>query len=614
MRMLTDALMRRLEGIEDASKKGRRVRDLYRIMYEEDLWMLAYNNIRANDGALTKGVDESTLDGASVERFRGLVGQLRDESYDPKPVRRTYIPKANGKMRPLGVPTGDDKLAQEVARLLLERVYEPIFSDRSHGFRPGRSCHTALAGIPRSWKGMRWIVDVDIKGFFDSIDHDLLLKLLAKRIDDKRFINLIRKMLKAGYMEGWKLHNTYSGTPQGGIVSPILANVVLHELDEFMEEQIRSFDKGKRRKHNLDYAKLGNSNTKMRKQIKALKSHPGNEEEIARLRERIRQNLEAMREMPSKRMDDPNFKRLQYIRYADDFIIGVIGTKEDAEATAAKVKTFITERLHLEVNEEKTRVTHISDGCTFLGYQIRASKATGKVVKRSDTGDRVRSTTMTVNLFVPSEIAPKFCKEKGYGVYDRTKIMHRPYLLNSSEPEIIAAYNAELRGLANYYALACDVKRKLNKLFYMAHFSLFKTVATRRRITVAQVARHLRNGTNFTYTYEVNGKAMSITVYKLKHLRSKHGESVDVKPNTFMYTAKTELTRRMEAQSCEYCGAENVPCEVHHVRKLKDLKNEREPSLWKRKMIERQRKTLVLCKTCHRDLHSGTLRDIRFSS
>src|SRR5437879_2416047 len=189
-------------------------------MYTPELWMVAYSNLQSNKGAMTKGVNEDTLDGFSKARGDGIIQKLRGGTYEPNPVRRTYIPKSNGNSRPLGIPSGTDKLVQEVARIILERIYEPVFSDFSHGFRPKRSCHTALSVIQNTWNGTKWICDVDITGFFDNIDHNLMVKFLEKRIDDKRFIRLLEQMLKAGYIEDWKFFGTYTGTPQGGVLTP----------------------------------------------------------------------------------------------------------------------------------------------------------------------------------------------------------------------------------------------------------------------------------------------------------------------------------------------------------------------------------------------------------
>lgn len=179
---------------------------------------------------MTKGTDGKTVDGMSLKRIERLIEQLRNESYQPQPSRRVYIPKKNGKMRPLGVPSFDDKLIQEVIRMILEAIYEGSFSKQSHGFRPNHSCHTALSQIQICFTGSKWFVEGDICSFFDNINHKILIDILRERIADERFLRLICKFLKASYLEEWTYHNTYSGTPQGGLISPILANIYLDKL------------------------------------------------------------------------------------------------------------------------------------------------------------------------------------------------------------------------------------------------------------------------------------------------------------------------------------------------------------------------------------------------
>src|SRR5690606_31255304 len=209
--MLPDTLQRRLESIPILSRQGKRINGLSRMMADPLLWEQAYAEIASNRGALTPGVTGETLDGFSLERIERIIGQITNGSYRFAPVRRVLIPKANGKTRPLGIPTASDKLVQAAVKLLLERIYEPVFSPRSHGFRRGRSCHTALEHIKDTWTGVKWLVDVDVVGFFDNIDHGILIDLLERKIDDKRFIRLIEGMLKAGYMEDWSFNATYSG-------------------------------------------------------------------------------------------------------------------------------------------------------------------------------------------------------------------------------------------------------------------------------------------------------------------------------------------------------------------------------------------------------------------
>lgn len=614
--MLSDTLNRRLEGIAKASTRGYPIRNLYRLMYEKDLWVAAYANIQANRGTITKGVDKDTLDGFSHQRVDRIVKSLREGTYRPKPVRRTHIPKSNGKRRPLGIPSGTDKLVQEVARMVLERIYEPIFSNSSHGFRTGRSCHTALSKIGTRWNGTKWILDVDIAGYFDNIDHDKLLNILSKRIGDKRFIGLIAEMLKAGYVEDWKYHRTYSGTPQGGVISPILANIYLHELDRFVEGLKQAFDTGKVRRWNPEYQHHRYKIHRYRKKVDAIKDDPTREGEVSKLRRAIDEHSEAMRQIPSQDMSDPNFKRLKYCRYADDLIIGVIGSKDDAEHLMRQVKNFLTQELHLVVNEEKTAIRHIEDGCIFLGYEVRQAKS-GKVLKGNLHGrhSKRRTTSAVTSLFVPNKVAREFCQKHGYGDYQNMRSLHRANLLMLSDPEIVATYNAELRGLAEYYALACDAKKKLSKLFYMAHHSLFKTIANKHKVqSMKRIFQMMARSGGYVLRYKVGNREYRMKVYQLKHLNLKgKGWQVDKVPTTAHYTTKsTELVQRLNADRCEYCG-QGGPCEVHHVRKLKDLKRKREKSLLERMMIARGRKTMVLCEQCHHSLHNGTLPDNRYA-
>jgi RNA-directed DNA polymerase len=616
--MLPEELDKRLQGIEDASKKGYPIRNLYRLACEPEMWLQAYVNTHTNKGALTAGVSEETLDSFSLERAEKLAQQFRDRRYVAKPVRRVQIPKRDGRTRPLGIPSGNDKLAQEVARMILERVYEPVFSEHSHGFRPRRSCETALSEIRPVWNGVKWIVDVDIKGFFDNIPHERLLKVLSERIQDKQFLNLIEQWLKAGYVENWKYSRTYSGTPQGGIISPLLANIYLNELDQFVEKSLLpAYTKGKTRKANPAMNRLAHRIHKLRKVVDDMIDDPNRKDEVKDMRREIEKLLEEKRSIPSQVMDDPDFKRMYYLRYADDFVIGIIGTKDDAEHVARQVRNFITTTLGLEVNEAKTKIQHIEEGVRFLGYEIRQSDAK-KLLKQKMHGRHTvrRSTTGIVQLYMPEDVARRFCQQHGYGHYDELDAKHRTSLLNLSEAEIVLTYNAEMRGLANYYNLAIDMKHRLAKLYFIWQTSLFKTIANKRRLNVEKVANMLRQD-NGEHVLHVTGQkdTREVKVFKLKHIDRKKSVVVDSKPVTARITTRTtDLILRLEARMCEYCGEEG-PCEVHHVRKLKDLSKGREsghtPSLWQLMMIARKRKTIVLCQNCHHQLHAGTLPDLR---
>ena len=212
---------------------------VYRHLFDPEFFLRAYGKIYRNFGAMTKGSTTETVDGMNLQKIHAIIDLLKQERYRWTPVRRTEIPKANGKTRPLGIPTWSDKLVQEVLRSLLEPYYEPRFSKHSHGFRPKRSCHSALREIRDKWKGTVWFIEGDIKGCFDNIGHETLLKIIRRDIHDDRLIGLIEGLLRAGYMEDWRYYDSTSGTPQGGIISPLLSNIYLNELDRFVEDTLR---------------------------------------------------------------------------------------------------------------------------------------------------------------------------------------------------------------------------------------------------------------------------------------------------------------------------------------------------------------------------------------
>ena len=253
--------------VKHSSVSSYKYERLYRILFNEDMFSVAYQRIYAKQGNMTPGTDGKTIDQMSVQRIEKLIESLKTEAYQPKPARRVYIPKKNGKERPLGIPSFEDKLVQEVIRMILEAIYEEHFEYTSHGFRPHRSCHTALTQVQEKFTGVKWFIEGDIKGFFDNINHDILVDTLKERISDERFLRLIRKFLKAGYIERWRFQNTYSGTPQGGIISPILANIYLDRFDKYIKEYAEKFNKGERRRISSEYRRLNNKKTRLAKKL-----------------------------------------------------------------------------------------------------------------------------------------------------------------------------------------------------------------------------------------------------------------------------------------------------------------------------------------------------------
>jgi RNA-directed DNA polymerase len=604
--MLPDTVQRRLDSIRNLSQRGERINGLFRLITCPLLWERAYADIAPNRGAVTRGVNRNTLDGFSFERVAGIVARIMAGTYRFTPVRRAYIPKASGKKRPLGIPTADDKLVQAVVKLLLELVYEPVFSRRSHGFRRGRSCHTALSSIKETWTGVKWLVDVDVVGFFDNIDHGILLDLLRKKIDDKRFIRLVEGMLKAGYVEDWTFHATFSGTPQGGVVSPILANIYLHELDQFLTEMKARFDRGKRRAENPRYRNLTISIYTRRLRIDRLQAS-GREAEAEEAKRKVRE-LELERSpLRSKDGFDPNFRRLLFCRYADDFLIGVIGSKADAREVMRVVSEFLRNRLHLEASAEKSKVSKASKGTVFLGYVVRT--ITGNRIRRTRLGRRVarsRDVGDRIHLRAPHDKLVSFNRRKGYGDLGRLKALHRRYLIDSSMLEIVLAYNAEMRGLANYYRLAYCAKYSLRKLWFLWETSLLKTLSFKLRLSVKQVAHQLKTGDGLAVRFTVNGKERVVEVFNLKYLDRlpELGRNVDIMPVPQFTKARSDVLARLHARQCEYCGASGLPCEVHHSHKMSDVKD---APLWQQIASARRRKRFVLCRDCHKALHAGRL-------
>jgi len=605
--MQFDGLSKRLEGISDASKKGYPIRNLYRLMYMPEIWYEAYANIYSNKGAMTKGVNDNTLDGFSLPRVEKIIATLKEEMYKFAPVRRVYIPKRNGKIRPLGIPSGDDKLVQEVVRILLERVYERIFLDNSHGFRPRHSCHTALEQIQKRWTAIKWFIEFDIEGFFNNMDHEIMIRLLEKKIDDRRFIKLIRGMLKAGYIEEWKYNPTYSGTPQGGIISPILSNIYLHELDTYAKTKEIEFRKGQRRRDNPEYQRYNYQKCRLRKRI----DEEGKKPELIK---RLKELDKKQKTLPSKDPFDEDYRRLQYCRYADDFIFGIIGTRKDAIQIMEYVQNFIEKELKLQVSSEKTQIQSAKKGIEFLSYSIQVYQ-TDKT-RRMKIGGRYttkRTVTNRVRLGVPDGKAQQFCQKYSYGDWQKTESFHRP-IAYLSDTEIILLYNAELSGFANYYALASDMKMKLKKLEYMANYSLFKTFAYKYKTKVNRVLKRMKQGNEHIHRYTVKGEERILKVFKLKHAEKPSKQwNVDGIPKTYYLTApRSELVQRLNRERCEYCGSTDAPKETHHVRKLKDLKSKKSLKKWQEVMIARNRKTIVLCKECHDLLHAGKLYDRRY--
>jgi group II intron reverse transcriptase/maturase len=580
---------------------------LYRNLYNPAFYTLAYVNIYANKGSMTPGVDGTTMDGMSIQRIERIIASVKDRSYQPNPARRKYIAKENSdKKRPLGIPSGDDKLVQEVIRMILESIYEPTFRESSHGFRPRKSCHTALLKIQATFTGAKWFVEGDIKACFDSFDHHVLIDLLRKRINDEAFIALMWKFLKAGYMEQWEYHKTYSGVPQGSGMSPVLANIYLHELDKHMEEYKANFDRSDRRA-NPAHRNLACKIHRIKRQ-NAKTWDTLSESERKERAKTLRQMRAEQRELPARPVREDGYKSLQYVRYADDFIIGVIGGKEDAEDIKRDLATFLNDKLRLTLSGEKTAVTHTAENARFLGYDITVSRS--RDIKRKKDGSRSRVYSGVVKLHMPHEKwaakllelgAIRIRKDKITGK-EHWQAIHRRKLINLNDIGILSKVNSEVRGFYNYYSVACNAST-LNHFSSLMKYSMLKTFGAKYRCQVRKIKeRYVKNG-DFTVSYETKS-GMKEAVYYNKGFHWKKTPllgQVDAMDAYRQYDKPNSLAARLRGRTCELCGAKTDSIEVHEVKRLKDLKGQTE---WEIEMRRHRRKTLAVCHECHERIHS----------
>ncbi len=575
--------------IRERGKQGLPLERAYRLLFNRNLYLQAYARLYPNKGAMTKGSTPETVDGMSLAKIDALIEAVRYERHRWTPVRRVYIPKSNGKQRPLGIPSWSDKLLQEVMRSILEAYYEPQFSDHSHGFRPDRGCHTALREIEHTWHGTAWFIEGDIAQYFDTINHDVLLKILGEKIHDGRFLRLIRELLSAGYMENWKFNQTLSGTPQGGVISPLLANIYLDRFDTWVTKTlIPAYTRGQARKPHPIYRRINSRLSKMRKR--------GQKEGVKAL-------LQQRRTLPSINPNDPDYRRLRYVRYADDFLLGFAGPQHEAEEIKQSIKEWMDENLKLKLSDDKTLITHArTQRAKFVGYEISTE----------NNPDR-RTVNGVIGLRVPAKVIEQKCSR-----YKRNgKIIHRPELRGDSDYDIATLYQQEYRGFVQYYLHAHNV-RELTRVQWVMKNSLLKTLAAKHKTSTAVMWRKLDT------TYQTpQGKTLKCLEVRVERenrppLIARFGgislarqpfAVLNDRPWSGQNTARTEILQRLLADTCELCGAtENI--EVHHIRKLADLNKpgRSDKPQWAKLMAARQRKTLVVCRPCHMAIQYGKPR------
>ena len=578
--------------LRDRGQRGVPVDDLYRQLYNPSLYLRAYGRIYANDGAMTPGSTPETADAMSLAKIYQIIDDLRHECYHWTPVRRKQVKKKNGKLRPLGLPTWTDKLLQEVIRSLLEAYYEPQFSEASHGFRPQRGCHTALTQIEHTWKGTHWFIEGDISACFDRLDHEVLLKRLAEKIHDNRFLRLIKHLLQAGYLEEWRYHPTLSGAPQGGIVSPILSNIYLDQLDHFMQTHlIPHYTQGHKRKENPAYRHYLQQAATARKKGEHQQAH-----KLLRLAQRL----------PSKDPTDPTYRRLRYIRYADDILLGFTGTRAEAEQIKHQLGTYLQDTLKLELSQEKTLITHAhKQAARFLSYDIQAQYRNDKLAT-----DGYRHVNAQIALRVPKEVVKKNIPTYRQGGKPRRRLS----LASCSDYTILQTYQEEYRGFVQYYLLAINVSW-LSGYKWIVQQSLTHTLAAKYRTTTRTMAKRFQA---IVQTPHGPRKCLEATLVRgggkkplvarfggIPLVRNKEAVLVDQHPTPVHYERK-EVVRRLIASRCELCAIKDEHCMVHQVRRLAELAEmgKARPH-WAQIMLKKRRKTLIVCPACHAAIHGG---------
>ena len=604
----------RLETLEKLNANPEFVnQQLYRLLYSEELYVKAYDNLRGNYGAMTAGISgrHGTVDGMNMEVIRKIITSLKDQSYQPKPARRVYIPKANGKLRPLGMPDFKDKLVQECVKIILTCIYDskvnPTFLPTSYGFRPKKGCHHALKTGYRTFNGCTWIIKADVKAFFDEVDHHVLIKLLKKRVADERFINLIWKLLRCGYMENGQLHKPNKGTPQGGNISPILANIYLHEFDLFIEELKSKL--GCKMKRNPIYVK--EADTFLRTKTSLRKAGRMDDKRYQSKVAKIRALDKKLRTMPSRIVEAPDKAVFSYIRYADDWILGLKCSKAVAREIYRQCEEFFKTELLLEWNKEKSILSRSIDrDFEFLGVEMRfATQKQVKVIKmKSKNGRKFKTRSVSFNsMHYLMDVNKIFAKLRAKGFVDsNNQPISRTKMINQDTITIAKTYQSIIRGIINYYRFVHNAQH-LNYVHYVLFRSLCKTLAHKKKSNTRKIMKQYGDGRSLIFKYGKNReKELTIPLYggynrdvKAFQVRKVIEDTNPIPTPKFI----SDTAGWIKIGICGLCGAKGYT-EMHHVRHIK--RQGLKYLGFNRILRSINRKQVPLCKSCHVKVHNGT--------
>jgi retron-type reverse transcriptase len=664
--MNTDNLMKRLKSL-CYSKKESKVKDLYKILYKEDIYFIAYQNIYSKKCVIDNDI------------IKKLINEMRTNTFVPTPYHRIYISN-----RQISKTTQlKDKLVQEACKIILEHVYDNKFSELSFGYRKGRSCISVFNEISK-WPGTTWFIKFDISDCFEKFSHKILLNILREKIKDDRFIKLIKHFLKAGYIDGWKLHDTFSGIPQGNILSPILSNIYLDKLDKYVEEIIiPKYTSGTKRTVNKQYKKIQDRTYNLRKQklkyddeifpkyqavlktyesikteyvdelmtvcymlhLKDIENQTGklykqnkygakrnyylrkvkditniqtsdlklliDIEQLFNKYETICNELEIKTNEQlntTYSSDDQSYSRIKYCRYADDFLIGYIGSLTDAYKIKQDISTFLENELKLTLSNEKTSITNARKGILFLGYEISKWNNNGQLINVTDKNGikfKKNRNKIAIRFTVPESKMISFVKLKKYGSYAENRSDRKPGLVNFDDAEIIKQYNSELRGLAYFYRYAYDWKKKVGKVQWLCHYSLLKTLACKYKCSVAQIFKKKIIKVDHEKNWYIDVGDEKIKVFKIKNVETKHpknysfeSQNIDQIPKFQINIRNSYITKKL-SQTCSVCNNSEVKIQLHHKRKIGNINGVD----WLDKVhIMRNRKVIPLCEQCHKKI------------
>ncbi|MBB4091966.1 reverse transcriptase domain-containing protein [Brucella pecoris] len=598
--------LRRLQKVRKLNENPTWVnRDLYRLMYEEDLYILAYENIKSSPGNMTAGADGETIDGFSMKQVRRIIETMKDQTFTFTRARRTYIPKANGKLRPLGIPSPKDKVVQEVLRLILTSIYDnekPTFLEYSHGFRAQRGTHTALKQV-RSWHSVNWFVEGDIKGCFDNIDHGTLIQVLKKRVGDQRFLDLIWKALKAGYLEGTTQVNSLAGTPQGSIVSPILANIYLHEFDLWMDRFIADNEKGAKKRINPAYTAIVKARLRLLK-----KGASKTSEEVLSLDKQMRQTASFMH-------NDPNFVRIKYIRYADDWLVAIDGPNELAKRLKGEATAFFREELKLELSADKTHIRHArAESAKFLGTYITIGSGDETGVHRRIRTKSGQMFTRRINVAhltymnAPKDELVKRLNERGFCDRKGTPQARTAWIVQDDHV-IVERYGQILTGILNYYSFV-DNPLALKHIQQILHFSCAKTLCRKHQLSLMKLFRMRRLELVTPKRWDSDGKPTAYISLPLKRKWAKNRAAFLINTETVDVIGMgiDKRTRSKLDRPCAICGNPD-DVEMHHLRHVRKSKAVGFAAV----MSAINRKQIPVCSDCHLKIHAGKYDGIKLS-